>query len=1250
MRKSTGVGWPLIFMAYLPRVSQLVASCSYMAASPDSPGNLRTKKRRRQAPAASARMGDEKIRFMVAWHLTIEATLTEWRSAQVSRGHPGPQRSVRGRMKERKPIFYDEEKVRWRRTRRAMEISGALLTLLLVYFFVTVAGSVELPSALLVDTRTAYHAIKKKNGKPVVVREGRRKRVANIGQVPSSYDPLRAAFFVSWDPNSLASLKKHYKDIDLLMPEQLHAVTGDGALTVVDYQVNQTAVVKATPAGVINRLRTDKLHEWMRSLTPPLELPMMGVLNNYDGTNWRDKELAVLLANRDSRKRLVTDATEYAVEAHQAGIVVDFELIPDESQDRFQEFIEEFVAALHAANLKLMVALPARDEAFDYGFFGKQTDAIILMNYDQHWPTSGPGPIAGQDWFVENLRQVMQVVPAQKIVVGVANYAYDWTETKGKERPQAEEWSIQEALLHAYESEAEVEFDAASMNPHYSFSDEKDRTHQVWMLDAVTAYNQLRVCERLGVQGTALWRMGSSDGSLWPIWDTARPDDVTRQQIADLPPGPDLILEGDGDIWRILDTPKHGRRSFTYDAATDLFTSEKFETFPLSYDIDQIGGAKNKLVLSFDDGPDRRWTPKVLDILKEKNAPASFFVIGDQANRAPDLLKREYAEGHEIGNHTFTHPKFDEISRTQIKWELNLTQRLIESTLGVKSILFRPPYGIDHQPEYAEEVAQLPYPQELGYLIVGQRIDPDDWSLQGGKPIPAKEIVDSVLRQANRGNIVLLHDGGGDRSQTLAALPQIIDALRAEGYQFVSASDLIGKTRAQVMLPLSPEDQFEARADGFIFGIFQYFRFFIGIIFFLCIFLVCGRALVIGLLALIEKLRPDHAVMSIPPPSVTVLLPAHNEENVIVQTITSVLLSDLQDLRIIVVDDGSADKTGELLDANFSHEPRVHIIHQVNRGKAAALNLAMSLADTEIVVTIDADTEVESDALSKLIRHFSDLQVGAVAGNVKVGNRSRWLTRWQALEYITSQNMEKRAFDLLNCITVVPGALGAWRKKAIEAAGGITADTVAEDADLTIAIRRLGWRVTYDEEAIAWTEAPETAGQLIRQRFRWTFGTLQSFWRHGDTLLRPKYGTLGWIALPNIFVFQLVLPLISPVIDLMFFGSLFLWGLAQFRVTRLPQLWTTADVEKSVFFFLGFLLIDILTCMVAFALERKEDWTLLIPVLLQRFYYRQLMYVVLFRSVKEAVSGRPVGWRGVEKEAPPQAPKTRPKPAPAEGN
>jgi cellulose synthase/poly-beta-1,6-N-acetylglucosamine synthase-like glycosyltransferase/peptidoglycan/xylan/chitin deacetylase (PgdA/CDA1 family)/spore germination protein YaaH len=1135
-------------------------------------------------------------------------------------------------MKERGPIFYDAERVRWRRTRRVLEVAGALLTLLLAYFFVSIAASVELPAGLLTGTRPAYRALKLKNkGKGVPVREGRRRRIANIGTVPASYDPLRAAFFVSWDPNSLASLKKHYKDMDVLIPEELHAVTPDGALTIVDYERYQT--VKASPAEAIALLKDDKLHRWMKAAN--VELPIMGLLNNYDGTVWRIKEMAELLASASARRNLVRDVVQYAVQAHQAGIVVDFEEIPDATQTHFREFTAELAPALHSVGLKLMIALPARDDAYDYEFFGKECDAIVLMNYDQHWATSEPGPIAAQDWFVENLRQVLEVVPAQKIIVGIGNYAYDWPAAR-KDQWSAIEPSVQEALLHAYESETDVDFDSASLNPHYSYVDDQNRVHQVWMLDAVTAYNQLRASERMGVQGTALWRLGSSDSSLWAIWDAVRPDDAVRQKLKDIPPGPDLILEGDGDVWHFADTPKSGQRSFTYEAATDLFTDENYDAFPLSYDIDQLGAAKKKIAITFDDGPDPSWTPKILDILKEKNVPAAFFVIGVYASLHPEILKREYSAGHEIGNHTYTHPNFEDpakTTKTQIRWELNVTQRVIESSIGVKTILFRPPFGIDHQPEYAEEVAQLPIAQDMGYLIVGQKIDPHDWQQRDGKPIPAQEIVDATLRQADEGNIVLFHDGGGDRSQTVAALPTIIDALRARGYQFVSVSDLIGKTRAEVMMPLSAEERLEARADGFIFWMYRWLRLGISTIFIAGIVLVSGRALIVGILALIEKLRPDNTVMPEPPPSVTVLIPAHNEEGVIVQTVTSVLASDVKQLALIVVNDGSTDRTGDLLDSHFGRDARVRILHQVNRGKSAALSRAIGEANTEIVVTIDADTEIEPDAISKLLRHFSDPTVGAVAGNVKVGNRSRWLTRWQALEYITSQNMEKRAFDLLNCITVVPGALGAWRKGAIEAAGGITADTVAEDADLTIAIRRLGWRVSYDEEAIAWTEAPETPGALIRQRFRWTFGTLQSFWKHSNTLFRPKYGTLGWIALPNIFVFQLALPLISPVIDLMFFGSILLWAVGQ-KVTHLPQLWTTADVERSVLFFLGFLLIDVFTCMVAFALERKEDWTLLVPVLLQRFYYRQLMYVVLFRSVKEAVSGRPVGWRGVEPEAP----------------
>ncbi|MGC1686857.1 MAG: glycosyltransferase, partial [Candidatus Acidiferrales bacterium] len=653
-----------------------------------------------------------------------------------------------------------------------------------------------------------------------------------------------------------------------------------------------------------------------------------------------------------------------------------------------------------------------------------------------------------------------------------------------------------------------------------------------------------------------------------------------------------------------------------YDASSDDFDDESFEVFPMPWRIEQMGASQNKVALTFDDGPDPTWTPKILDILKAKNAPATFFAIGTDADISPDLIRREYAEGNEIGNHTYTHPDFEAASKGQIQFELNLTERLLESTLGVKTILFRPPYGIDHQPETASEIALLPIPQSMGYVIVGARIDPHDWGEVGDQPPPpAEDIVKRVVADADKqvrsgqGNIILMHDGGGDRSHTVEALPQVIDALRAKGYEFVQVSDLLGQTRAQVMPPLSEREWIFARIDWFMFEIAHWFRMAIAFIFMAGILLVSGRALIIGLLALIEKARPapgDHPEYQ---PTVSVLIPAYNEEAVIVATVRAALASDYPKLEILVVDDGSTDRTSERLRAEFDSDSRVRLITQPNRGKPAALNHALASATGEIMVTIDADTCVNRDAIRKLVRNFADARVAAVAGNVKVMNRNRWLTRWQALEYITSQNLEKRAFDLLNCIPVVPGAVGAWRTDVVRSCGGFSRDTVAEDTDLTMTIRRQGWKILYDEDAIGYTEAPETVSALIRQRFRWTFGTIQAVWKHIDTLGRKRYGSLGWIALPNIFLFQILLPLVSPVIDLLFLTSLLLWGLAQFRITRLPQLWTAQDVERSLIFFAVFMVIDLLTCVIAFALEKHEDWTLLAPLLIQRFYYRQMMYV-----------------------------------------
>ncbi len=166
-----------------------------------------------------------------------------------------------------------------------------------------------------------------------------------------------------------------------------------------------------------------------------VEMPMMGLLNNYDGVNWRVKEMAEMLASAEARAA-IWSATWWNTRPNRTNRESwsILKKCPTKARHICSKFVAELATALHAADLKLMVALPARDDAYDYGFFGKQCDAIVLMNYDQHWLTSPPGPIAAQDWYVENLRQVLKVVPAQKIMAAVGNYAYDWSQAPKKKR------------------------------------------------------------------------------------------------------------------------------------------------------------------------------------------------------------------------------------------------------------------------------------------------------------------------------------------------------------------------------------------------------------------------------------------------------------------------------------------------------------------------------------------------------------------------------------------------------------------------------------------------------------------------------------------------------------------------------------------------------------------------------------------------------------------------------------------------
>jgi peptidoglycan-N-acetylglucosamine deacetylase len=1148
------------------------------------------------------------------------------------------------------PVFYDPRQARWKRLRRLFDALAIFLMLLVIFFIYNALHGEQLPALPWKAETRPYRALResekekaRERRKLAATRRGLRKHRGTPLQL-NSEEGARAAFYVSWDAASFSSLREYARQVDLLYPEWLHVLTADGHLQGID---EDTSKFFDVVEGSNVRLVDSKVMPFLKA--EDADMAVFPMVNNSDGANWVD--ISAFLNDAEARKLFRQQIDAFLATDNYHGLMVDFEDFPKKGQPGYIALLNELSADLHSKNLKLYVSVQPHNEDFNYQAVSAAADGVVVMDYDEHYPGGMPGPVASQDWFVANLQAAMKAVPREKFICAIGNYGYDWPQRlkNGKLPPGAKDTnqSVQDAWLTARDSEEDVDFDGDAMNPHISYMDEGNVRHDIWFLDAVTALNEMRAAQTLGIQTFALWRLGSEDRSLWKVWDApGEPDSVDK--LKDVPPGDDVDMEGNGEIFRIEAEPAHGTRTLDVDASTGLITDENFDALPEPYRVARYGYNPNEVAITFDDGPDPDWTPKILDILKRENAPATFFLIGLQAEKFGDLASRIYREGHEIGNHTFTHPDVSNISKGFNELEINLTEQLFASRLGIRTILFRPPYSIDQEPDTTDEVRPLKWAQDMGYISVGDKIDPNDWREYPRRP-SADDIVADVTAHLPPcapndrfcGSIILLHDGGGDRSHTVAALPRIIEAARAKGLTIVPLHALLGKTKADVMPPLPANERWAALLDRFGFALWDFGSQGIVWIFLIGDLLMTGRLLIVGALALFDRLRERHngtvrdAIGY--EPKVAILIPAYNEEKVIVRTVRAALASSYPDLRVIVIDDGSGDRTLEVAREAFVDEERsgqVLILTKPNSGKAAALNFGLEhLQDEEIFVGIDADTVIAPDAISRLVPHFLNPKVAAVAGNAKVGNRVNLWTRWQALEYITSQNFERRALNTLGAVSVVPGAIGAWRTSAVRAEGGYQTDTVAEDADLTMALLRRGYRVEYEDLALAYTEAPINANGLMRQRFRWSFGILQSVWKHHTVLARK--GVLGWIALPNIVIFQILLPLVSPFIDLMFtVGAIWYFVQRYFH----PDSTDLADFQRLVIFFAAFLVIDFLTSAMAFALERrqpeaKEDTWLLSQVWLQRFAYRQLFSVVLLKTLKRAIEGQQFAWDKLERTA-----------------
>src|SRR5579872_3528432 len=1148
------------------------------------------------------------------------------------------------------PVFYDPRRARWKRLRRLFDVTAVLVSVLIVFFVYTALRDEPLPELLFFPQKRAFKALKenekekaRERAKKAVARSHRRSKLAASQVTLNQEEGIRAAFYVPWDAASFSSLRSFARQIDLLYPDWLHVLTPDGRIQAVDDQTNKYFdLVQGNTVLSVD----DRVMPFLKSEDPGMEVfPMV---NNSDGSDWVD--ISAFLNDPSARGLFRQQAAQFLSSGRYHGLMIDFEAFPESGQPGYVALLQQLGADLHANGMKLYVAVPPHNEEYDYASIAAAADGVILMNYDEHYPGAASGPVASQDWFDQNLKYATSVLPKNKIICAIANYGYDWVlkPKRGKLPPGVHDSSVsvQDAWLAARDSDEDVNFDDDAMNPHFSYLDERNLRHDIWFVDGVTALNQMRSAQAFGIKTFALWRLGSEDRSLWRVWDVPG-DPGAPDKLRDVPPGAEVDMEGQGEILRIEDKPSHGTRDLTIDANSKMISDEVFQNLPEPYRVGRYGYSPNKVAITFDDGPDPEWTPKILDVLKEKKATATFFLIGIQTDKFSGIAKRIYKEGHLIGNHTFTHPDVSNISTAYMKVELNLTERLFGSLLGVRTTLMRPPYAIDEEPDTADQVRPLEIPQEMGYITVGNRIDPNDWSEAPRRT--AEQITSYVLAHLppcrpddlRCGNIVLLHDGGGNRAETVRALPMIIDAIRARGYEVAPVYELLGMQKADVMAPLPRGEQWAARLDRLGFWVFDAGIVAITWIFLIGDLLMTGRLLFIGAAAvydrLHEKIFGKPAEVASYKPKVAVLIPAYNEEKVIERTVRAALNSNYPNLRVIVIDDGSKDRTLEVARNAFADEAasgKVLILGKKNSGKAEALNYGIEhIGDAELFVGIDADTIIAPDAISRLVPHFINPKVGAIAGNAKVGNRVNLWTRWQALEYITSQNFERRALDVLGAVSVVPGAIGAWRVSAVREAGGYHIDTVAEDADLIMALLRRGYGVEYEDMALAYTEAPTNANGLMRQRFRWSFGILLVVFKHPTVFARK--GALGWVALPNIVIFQILLPLVSPLIDIMFaVGAIWYFIQKHFH----PDSTDPASFHKLVAFFFVFLVIDFLASAVAFALERrhpddKEDMWLLSQVWLQRFAYRQLFSVVLFKTLKRALEGRKFAWDKLERTA-----------------
>lgn len=994
------------------------------------------------------------------------------------------------------------------------------------------------------------------------------------------WGPVRLGWCENGDQRGYRSLKAHGSQLTHVCSEWISLQQSDGALV---FHPDQELV----------------------EICREKRLALLPVLNNSSGTEPQPEPVENLANGRPAeREKFYACLLEELERVGAPGVLLDWEDLDPSYRSSITDLIIGAARVLHQHGKELWMVVPIGDDtaSFDMDRLAGEVDRFVALLLDENSADEEPGPLASLDW-IKGWVQVLSAYGQPEQWVGVlGGYGVDWAVGQHK----GELISVADALSRARCAGLRgLQVAGPSYNGQFSYEDESG-AHKVSFLDAVSFLNQAAVLQAARFGGIGLVSLGMEETGIWEVLGADR---FQLKRLGQLHFSDTIASVGQGEVVEVNDEQAQGHRKLEQDLQGHV--SATYTELPACPTLFHQGSTlAHSYVLSFDDGPDPEWTPLILDILKERNIKAVFFVTGAQASANPALVQRIVEEGHEIGNHTYSHPNLGEISDAQIKLELNATQVLIKDITGYSTTLFRPPFNADSHPSDVRELRPLKMVQdELGYLIVLEKIDPEDWGCPG-----AGVILQRIKDQSGEGKIILLHDAGGDRSQTVAALPKIIDYFEERGDRLVSLSELLAVPRQELMPEVNREQTpVNVKVGKAGFRVLRLLEWSTSAAIGLATLLVLARAVLVVFLALRRRLAENSACDGVAAP-VSVLIAAYNEAKVIKPTLEALLQSDYPGpFEIVVVDDGSSDRTAEEVES--LKDPRIRLVRQSNMGKAVALNTALAQSSHELLVFLDSDTQFAPSALRELVKPFGDPAVAGVAGHGKVGNPRTLIAKCQALEYACGFNLDRRAYAAWNCITVLPGAICAVRREALVKLGGFSTDTLAEDTDLTLALHRLGHRIEYAPKAIAWTEAPESFLTLAKQRFRWAFGTLQCLWKHRDLLFSSQNKALGWFSLPSIWLFQICLVAVTPLIDL--------WLVFSILTGNIPAVWVYALV---------FLVTDIFLAALACWMEGdrlRKAW--LITVM--RLIYRPLLSFVVWRSLIKALKGVWVHWGKLERAA-----------------